>query len=173
LLALAALGLSRYPPRATLGASAALSSTALVAVLIVLGPDPNWYVPTTRIEAALALRPSCQPGDIVLAPPDIGLYAIGLTACKAYVAHEVSQDYRGREERMLAFYAQADAAARAAFLDRNCVTHVVLPGSPGELPRQWLGESTSFRQIARLGQGLSTISIYRREAPLACRAPLG
>jgi hypothetical protein len=159
LLALGALGLARFRPWVTLAAAAAMSSTAFFAMRIVLSDQPRWFVPAERMKAALALRPTCKRGDLLLAPPDIGLFAIGLTGCKAYVSEEFNPEDRDREVRL--FYSGADPAWRAALLDRHCVSQVVLPDA-GPVPKQWLGESTAFRQVARVGRMPATIGVYQR-----------
>jgi hypothetical protein len=169
LLALGALGLSRFPPAATLAVAAAFSVTSLVALRLVFSDNPYWYVPSERMDLALALRPHCRPGDLVLSPPDIGLYAAGLTACGAYVAHPATAGFEQRATEVNDFYARSDPAARAALLDRRCVTHVVLPGGAGDVPAAWLGQATPFRQVAQAGRGPAAIGAYARPTREGCR----
>jgi hypothetical protein len=164
-LALAALGLARMRAWVTLAAAAAMASTAFFAMRIVLSDQPLWFVRAERMGAALALRASCQRGDLVLAPPDIGLFAIGLSACKAYVSDRYNPEERDREVQ--AFYGGAEPAWRSALLDRRCIGHVVLP-DVGGIPSRWLGESTPFRQIARVGRMPFTLGVYRREGGAGC-----
>jgi hypothetical protein len=166
-LALAALGLARFRAGVTLAAAAAMASTAGVALRIVLSDQPLWYVRAERMAAALALRSSCQRGDLVLAPPDVGLFAIGLSACKAYVSDRYHTEERDREVQE--FYAGAEPAWRAALLDRRCMTHVVLPDL-GPVPGRWLGEATPFRQVARVGRMPFTLGVYRRAGGAGCSA---
>lgn len=166
-LALAALGLARFRAWLTLAVAAAMASTAFFALRIVLSDQPLWFVPAERMGAALALRSSCRRGDLLLSPPDIGLFAIGLSACKAYVSDRYHTEERDQEVRT--FYAGAEPAWRAGLLDRRCMTHVVLP-DVGGVPTRWLGESTPFRQVARVGRMPFTLGVYRREAGAGCPA---
>jgi hypothetical protein len=158
-LALAALGLARFRPWVTLATAAAMASTAFFAMRIVLSDQPLWFVPAERMQAALALRPACKRGDLLFSPPDIGLFAIGLSACKAYVSERFDPEDRDQEMRL--FYSSADPAWRASLLDRHCVSHVILPDG-GPIPKQWLGESTPFRQVSRVGRMPATIGVYQR-----------
>jgi hypothetical protein len=162
LLVLGAAGLASFAPRWTALAALCLSTSAVVATRIVLADDPNWFVPRERLAAGLALRGQCLPGDLVLAPPDIGLYVHGLTACDAFVSHPAAPGYADRLAQARVFYAGASPAARAGWLDRQQVTHVVLPGDAGPLPSAWLGNDTTFRAVARVGRGSGLITIYAR-----------
>ena len=167
-LALAALALARLRAWVTLATAGAMASTAFVAMQIVLSDQPLWFVPAERMRAALALRSSCHRGDLVLSPPDIGLFAIGLSACKAYVSDRYNPPERDLEVRK--FYAGGEPAWRAALLDRHCVTHVILPDI-GSVPSGWLGETTPFRQVARVGPMPITIGVYQRAGRTGCPAP--
>jgi hypothetical protein len=145
--------------------------TSVVALRLVFGDNPYWYVPAERMDLALALRPYCRPGDLVLSPPDIGLYVSGLTACGAYVAHPAAAGFDQRGAEVEVFYARSDPAARAGLLDRQCVTHVVLPGGAGDVPVAWLGPATPFRQVAQSGRGPAAIGAYARATRGECAAP--
>lgn len=167
LLLLGATGLARWPAWVTTVAAVALSSASVVAVKIVLAPEPSWYAPAPRREAALAQRASCHPDGISFSPADIGLYTIALTSCKAYLSHPwlsgAMPPYL--DERMAtvkAFYGPLAPQMRAAILDAADVTHLVLPGDAGTIPQAWLGADTRFRAIAVLGAGTQTISVYSR-----------
>jgi hypothetical protein len=164
LLLLAAIGLAVRPAWVTWATVAALCPTAVVATLLVWGPNPRWHVPRERIEAARLLRPACGPDDLALAPPDIGLYAAGLTACRVFVGHAAAQGYAEREAQARAFYGAADPAWRTAFLDAAGITRLVLPGEPGPVPAAWLGDATAFRHLAQAGEGAGAISVYVRGA---------
>lgn len=169
LLVLAALGLARFRPGLTAVAALLMASTALVALRIVFGTDPNWHVPRERREAALALRPACRPGDVVFAPGDIGLYAIALTSCKAYLSHSWAPDYARRVETVRTFYGAALPEDRAAILDRVNASRLVLPGE-GDVARAWLGPATPFVHAGVAGAGRAAIGLYaRQEAPGAGR----
>jgi hypothetical protein len=165
LLALSALGLGRWKPVLTLAVALAFASTALFAMRIVLTDQPRWFVASERWRAALALRSSCRPGDLVLAPPDIGLYATGLSACKAYLSHRIVTEFESRNEEAREFFEGKDLEGRVDLLDRGGITHLVLPGDPGEIPREWLGETTPFRRVATVRGLYSTISVFARPRP--------
>jgi hypothetical protein len=165
LLVLGAAGLARFPPTGTVLATLVLCTSAVVATRVALTEDPNWFVPRVRMAAAEVLRATCRKGDLVLAPPDIGLYAIGLSACHAFVSHPAGPDYASRVAEVRAFYASDSPAARRALLDRHRVTHLVLLGDPGPRPVGWLGGDTAFRAVARVGVGPDAITVYSR--PLA------
>lgn len=167
LLALAALGLAHLRAWVTLAATLAMATTALYALRIVLSDQPLWYVPAERMGAALALRDHCKRGDVLFSPPDIGLFAIGLSACKAYVSDRYHLEDRDREVE--SFYSATDPASRAALLDRRCITHVILPDEGG-VPSRWLGGSTPFRQVARAGRPPAVLGVYERADRGTCPA---
>ena len=171
LLALGALGLARLPPAATLAVAAALSVNAVVSLRLALDDNPYWFVLAPRMAVAAALRPHCRAGDVVLSPPDIGLYAGGLTRCGAYVAHPATTSFEARAAEVRDFYARDAPAARTALLDRHCLSHVVLPGGAGDVPSAWLGPDTPFRRVAGAGQGPAAIEAYARAGGTACRIP--
>jgi len=162
LLALGALGLSRFRPRATWLATAALSGGAAASLFIVLRPDPNWFAATERRNAALALRPLCSGPQRVFAPPDIGLFVIALTGCRAYVSHPVAPDYVERVARTREFYAATEPTRRAALLDLACAQHVVLPGPAQQRPVEWLGPETDFARSAEVRAGARSVEIHSR-----------
>lgn len=162
LLALGAIGLSRWRPLATWVAAALFSGTATVAVWIVLRGDPHWHVPKEQLLAAVALRPLCQPGDVVFAPPDIGLHVNALTRCRASLSHRVAPEYAARLAQAAAFYGSQEPERRRAVLDDACVSHVVLPGLSDERPLAWLGPETNFRRSAVVDSGPRVLSIHSR-----------
>jgi hypothetical protein len=159
LLALGALGLSRFPRHWTLLASCLFCPTAGIALGLVLSPNPRWYVPVDRLALVEALRPLCRPEDLLLAPADLGLLAIGRTPCKAYLAHGAEPDHARREEVVESFYREDSPGKRAARLGEWGVTHLVLPGDPGPKPEAWLGPDTPFARTARIG---TSLSLYTR-----------
>jgi hypothetical protein len=162
LLVLAALGLARARPRVTIAAAVLLSSTAVVALRVVLRSEPAWHVPASRRDAALALRETCRPGALLFSPADIGLYAVGLTSCRAFLSHSWVPAFKERQALVQGFYGAAPPAARTALLDRLGISHLVLPGDAGDVPAAWLGEATDFRRVALVGAGAETISVYNR-----------
>jgi hypothetical protein len=163
LLTLGALGLVPLAPRWTALAAVAFCTTAVVATRVVLVDDPHWFVPRTRMAAAVVLRDACRPGDLVFAHPDVGLYAIGLSSCHAVLAHRAVSDYEDRLAEATRFYDAATRAEdRADILDRRGVTHLMLPGEAGPRPAAWLGPRTPFERVAGIGAGPAEITIYSR-----------
>lgn len=168
LLLLAARALARFRPAITVLAALLLGSSALVAYRIVWRPDPGWFPPAERRAAASALRPPCREGGLVLAPADIGLYVIALTSCRAYVSHPAAPGYASRQAEASAFYGRADAAARGAWLDRRCITHLVLPGDAGEDAAEWVSAGAAFRRSGLVTGRAGAISLYARPRPAGC-----
>jgi len=162
LLLLASVGASRARPWVLGGLIAAFGTTAVVALRIVSRPDPNWHVPAYRRQAALAMRGSCRPGDLAFSPPDVGLYTIGLTACRAFVSHSVAPGFPEREAQARAFYGDMSPAARMALIDRWRATHLVLPGDAGPSAQAWLGADSPFTRIAQVGRPPGMVSVYLR-----------
>ena len=162
LLLLAGLGFSRLRPGATAALAVLSCSTAIVAVRVVSRPDPSWHVPAERLGAARALRAHCRPGDLVLAPPDVGLYTIGLTACHAFVSHAWAPGHKGRDAAARTFYGEMSPAERRAWLERMGVTFLVLPGDPGEAAPSWLGEEGRYAQVARRASPSGELTLYAR-----------
>lgn len=171
LLALAAFGFSRWRPAVALAVAAAFFSTGLVALSLLLEDNPGWFVPAVQLATAQALRPRCQPGDVALSPPDMGLYVNAYSACKAWVSHGVMADYATRVEATRWFYAPASAAARSAFLDREGIALLVLPGDGGPVPAEWLGADTAFLRVAQVGRAPFDASLYSRERRLISPSP--
>jgi hypothetical protein len=168
LLALAALGLARLRAGLTALLLPLFLTTSAVACWIVLRQSPAFFVPAERQAAALALRPSCNKGGTVFAPSDIGLYAAGLTGCRAVVSHAIALDYEALLPEVGAFYAGMPKDARAALLERLCATHLVLPGDQGDEPAAWLGDGSRFRRVASVGPASRRIDLYARPPAPAC-----
>jgi hypothetical protein len=164
-LVLLALALGRMRPGVTLAAAALLSASFVVSLRIAWRSDPNWHVPGERWAAAAAMRDSCRGGGILLGPPDVGLYTIGLTGCRAWVAHQSGPDHASRLGRLGAFYRSASPGERAALADQACATHVAMPA--GVDPRAWLGDG-SIRQAFVAGSGAASIQVAVRTPPAGC-----
>jgi hypothetical protein len=169
ILVFAALGLARLPRAFAWAGLVSLSTSALVAFRLTLLPLPYWFTPREHMQAAAALAPHCQQGDIAFAPVEISLFLAGLTPCKAYVSHVSHPDYAARAEEAQDFYATLAPAARASLLDRGCIRHVLLPGDDGPVPQLWLGSDTPFERSALVGAPPRQISIYTRAGPPPCR----
>ena len=167
LLALAAIGLGRFPVGYTIAAVLALSSTAVAAAWLTLQPTLAAYVPAERLALAWALRRDCRAGDRLVAPADIGLWAGGLTACRAFTSHAIEPAHDERREAVRMFYAQGDPAGRAAFLERACATHVVLPAS---LPAtQWIDGRVGLAPVAVAGNAERRLAAYRISSSCTAR----
>jgi hypothetical protein len=162
LLCLVALALARFAPAVTLVAALALSSTGAVALRLLLEDNPQWFVPRERVEAARALAAYCGRGDVLVCPPDIGLYANAYSACRAYVAHLGSADAVGRAAEVERFYV-ASPTDRAAWLDTHGVRFVVLPDD-GERPLRLLGAAAPYHRVAAVASAAGgAIGIYGRD----------
>lgn len=162
LLTLGAFGLALRPPHFTTLAALAFSTSLVAALAFVSRPSPLWLVPKTDMALVDALRPTCRPGDVVFAPPSIGILVYGLTQCRSFLSHRVEPAYEKRLDELRAFGAQ-DPRQRAALLDAYRITHLLLPGEAGEKPVAWLGEDTAFRRSAAV-TGNPLWSLYLREA---------
>lgn len=162
LLVLGACGLRARPVGHTLLALLLLSSSVVVQTRMLLGDDPNWFVPAERMAAARALRPLCQADDRLLAPPDLSLFAIGLTRCSAVAAHPAAPDFEARLAEVRAFYTTASVGERLALLETLRVTHLALPGHPGPGAEAWLGPGGPFAARASVGVGPTAITLYAR-----------
>jgi hypothetical protein len=160
LFVLGARGLGRLAPAATALVAISLSSTAVVALSIVLRPNPRWFVPQERFDAGLALRGVCQPGHRLLAPADIGLYAAALSSCHPLVAHPGAPDYESLAARLDRFYGPASASERRRLLADEGIDHVVVPGAAD--PEAWLGPGSGFSPASRVRGPHGALSIYSR-----------
>ena len=157
LLALAALGLARLP-RGVLEASLPLmATTAAVVTWLCATPGPGSHAPAGRWRVAAALRETCRPGEIVVAPPDVGLYAGGLSPCWPYVSHAAAPEHDTRAAAVRRFYGEASPEERAALLEQAGAALVVLPSG---LPPGWLGPGAALDATpSARGDGLAA---YRR-----------
>jgi hypothetical protein len=167
LLVLGAVGLARLPGRLLEAAVPLFAPTAVVVTWLLTLPSPGGHVSAERFAAALDLREACRPGELALAPADVGLFVGGLTPCWPFVSHAAAPDHPARDTAARRFYGDASPQERAALLDRACVAHVVAP--PGA-PAGWLGASTPYRlRPATAGPG-GGLAVWSREGA-AC-APL-
>jgi hypothetical protein len=163
LLTLGALGLLRLRRAAAVAVVAALSASALTTwSYMLLLKDVEWYAPSAEYAAAQAPAGHCGPDGILLAPPEISLYSLAFSACRVFVAHPASPDYPARAQLVHDFYFTWPAQSRARFLDRTGITLLFLPGDAGPVPVGWLGPSTRFRQIVRVGAPRILLSLYAR-----------
>jgi hypothetical protein len=131
LLALAALGLARWRPAATVAVLVLLSSPLAAALWRTTRLDAPAFVPAAEMEAAHALRAVCAPGDVALAPPPIGLYALAYASCTPFVSHPAMAGYDERLARARAFYAGGATEPRDRFLIAERVTVLVSPQGGG------------------------------------------
>ena len=169
LLLLSAGALARFRPALTALAALALATSALVAYRIVWRPEAYWFPPAEQRGAAVALREACRrDGGLVLSPPDIGLYVIALTSCRSYVSHPAAPGFPERQRETRWFYGPAEATERGAWLDRRCITHLVLPGDPGDAAQAWVSPGSAFRREGTVHGRFGAISLYSRPRPAAC-----
>ena len=142
LLMLAALGLAQRHRLLLPLAVPSLASTAIVATYLCTLPTPDSHPPAERWRVAIALRQACRPGDLVIAPPDIGLYLGALTPCWPFVSHAAAPGYGQAATAVETFYSDATAPSqRAAFVEQTCAAHLILPP---RLPPGWLGTADHF-----------------------------
>ncbi len=160
LLALGAVGLARYPASLTLAAVAAWSTTLVIAWGLVLTPNPHWLTSRENMEIVAALEPQCRAGDIVMAPPDLGLLVYGLTPCRALVSHPIAPDYEKHLQEVQRF-SVASPGERRELLDRVRVRHLILPGDAGPTPVAWLGPDSRYQRVAVVGSP-GRFSLYVR-----------
>jgi hypothetical protein len=129
----------------------AVGSTVPTALALVTSENPRWYPPAERVEAGRVLRERCSRGDVVLAPPDIGLYALGLSACRPFTSHPAEPGHDVRLAETEAFYTALDPAARRHLLDARGVRHVVVPGPEEQAGSLWLGADAPYAAAAGWG----------------------
>ena len=163
LLALGAAGLARFSARVTFATAVAFSPTLVVALRFVLTPNTLWLAPRENMEIVEALESECHPGDILMAPPSLGVFAYGLTACRAYASHPIAPDYERRRDDIQRF-SGASPRERLAFLDEARVRHLILPGDAGPIPVAWLGPAAPFQRVAVAGSP-GRWSLYERRPP--------
>jgi hypothetical protein len=125
----------------------------------MLQPMLAAYVPAERFALARALRGDCRPGDRLVAPSDIGLWAGGLTSCRAFASHAIEPAHVERAAAVRAFYEQGDPPGRAAFLERVCATHVVLPAA--RPPGHWIDPRIRLTPVAVAGPPGRQLAAYR------------
>jgi hypothetical protein len=166
LLLLAALGLGLSAPRWLDAAVPLMATSACVVAWLCTLPGPRTHPPAERWRLAQALRQVCRPGELVLAPPDVGLYVGGLTPCWPYVSHAAAPEYDERERAVRQFYDPlTPAAARGALLSSVCPAYVVLPAG---LPAGWLADDGAYRPRL-LAQGLTALTAWSRDPARPCR----
>ncbi len=170
LLVLAGLGVGRRSPRGLALAVPLLATNACVAAWLCTLPRLGTHPPAERFRIALALRPICRPGELVLAPRDVGLYVGGLTPCWPYVSHAAAPGFDDRQSAVDEFYSPlTPAGARATLLDRICPAYVVLPQP---LPAGWLADDGAYRPRA-VARGVGALAAWARDPAHPCpgRAP--
>jgi hypothetical protein len=155
------MALVRLRPQVALAVALAFSTSFLAALGYVSRPNPLWLTDRANMQVVEALRAACRPGDVVMAPPEIGLYAYGLTACRALVSHRIAPDHEDRLADLSRFGASTPPE-RLRFLDERRIRHLVLPGDAGPVPVTWLGADAPF---ARVAVASGALSLYTRTAP--------
>ena len=168
LLVLGAVGLARLPRGALEAAVPLMASTAAVVVWLCAFPGTPRHVPAERWRVAAALRAVCRPGETVLAPPEVGLYVGGLTACWPFVSHAAAPDHDARAQAVDRFYTLSGPEERASLLEGRCVAHVVLPP---HAPDGWLGPGAPYRPRLELPGPNGGIAVWSRDGAAACGTP--
>ena len=160
LLSLGALALGRFKAQATWLAALAFGLTFGVALRFMLTPRSFWLSNRETMAVVETLRTTCRKGDVLVAPPDVGLFAYGLTACRAFVSHRISP---GHDDRLAALerFGKVQPVERRAFLDNYHVRHLVLPGDAGPTATVWLGEGAGWTRVAVFGSP-PRLSLYTR-----------
>jgi hypothetical protein len=165
LLSLGAIGLGRMRRGVLEVAVPLFAGTAVVVTLLQLYPNPYRNVPADRWRIAAALGSVCRPGEMVLAPSDIGLYVGGLSSCWPWVSHSASPEHTSREAATESFYSSTPAE-RGRFLDEACVAHVVVP-------RAWLAggllPGAPYRHRLEVEGPRGGLAVYSREPGAPCR----
>ncbi len=142
LLALAAIGLARVARHALAIAVPLMATSAVVVVWLCTLPGPRTHPPLQSWLVAQVLRQECHPGDLVLAPAQIGSYVGGLTPCWPFVSHPAAPDYDARLRDVARFYDPSSTPAeRAALLATIGPAYVVLPPA---LPPDSFGASSPY-----------------------------
>jgi hypothetical protein len=160
LLTLAAIGLGRMRRRLLELAVPVFATTAVVVTWLQSSPNAYRDVPVDRWRVAAELRRVCRPGEVVLAPPDIGLYVGGLSACWPWVSHSASPEHETRDSATRRFYA-ATSGERRRFLDEACVSHVVVPG---DWPNSGLPPEAPYRLRLEVDGPGGGLAVYSRTA---------
>jgi hypothetical protein len=129
LLALAALGLARLRRGALAIAIPLLATSAVTLVWSCTLTTPRTHPPIQAWLVPQALRQVCRPGELVLAPPEIGRLVGGLTPCWPFVSYPSAPNFGARFEIAMRFYdPDSTPAERAALLAMVQPSYVVLPG---------------------------------------------
>jgi hypothetical protein len=165
LLTLAAIGLGRMRRGVLEAAIPLLAGTAVTYAWLQVDPNTYRNVPAERWRVATALRTVCRRGELVVAPPDIGLYVGGLSSCWPWVSHSFSPAHNARDQTTRRLYS-ASPRERGRLLEEICATHVVVPATwaGGGLPA---GAPYERRlEVEGMGGGLA---VYSRVAGSGCQ----
>ena len=164
LLSLGAIGLGRMRRGLLEAAVPLFAATAVVVSVLQLHPNPYRNVPSERWRVAAALGTVCRPGELVLAPSDIGLYVGGLSACWPWVSHSASPEHGSREAATGRFYSGAPLE-RGRFLDEVCATHVVVPRA---WPAGGLPPGSPYLRRLEVEGPRGGLAVYSRDEAVPC-----
>jgi hypothetical protein len=159
LLVLSAIGLGRMRRGVLEAAVPLFAITALVVTWRLAGPHPS-HVPASRWRVARALRAVCRPGELALAPPDIGLYLGGLSPCWPYVSHRASPEHDSRDAATRRFYSSSPVD-RGRFLEEAGIAHVVVPR---DWPSGGLSPRAPYRRRLEIEGPDGGLAVYSRTA---------
>ncbi len=149
LLLVAAL---RCPPRHLALATLLLAPSAVVALWRDCNPPPQRFPPAAYVQIAAVLRAHAQKDDVVLATPDVGLFAAGLSPCRVVVGHRVlTPDYDRRLSEVAAFYDPGTPSAwRREYVKEIGARYVAVPAGS----HSWLADLGPVRRFPVAGAEL-------------------
>jgi hypothetical protein len=161
LLVLAALGLARIGRGALTVAIPLLATSAATLIWLCTLTTPRTHPPLQAWLVPRALRQVCRPGDLVLAPPEIGRLVGGLTPCWPFVSHPAAPDFVARYLEVARFYGpDSTPAERATLLAMVRPSYVVLPG---DLPQGALTLAQPYLLAFEIRGPTGTLAIWRRQ----------
>lgn len=138
----------RCPPGVLPIAALVLSPTSLFLLWRAFHPAPQAFVHEDYAAAADALRASCRPGDVAIAPTDLSLLLAARTPCSVALGHRLLTPRLSAEvaDGNRFYAAETSPQWRLDYLARKDASIVLLPAGQGA----WLGSSTRYRQMLRL-----------------------
>ncbi len=164
LLSLGAVGLGQLRRGVLETAVPLFAGTAVLVTSLQLRPNTYRNVTAERWRVAVALRGLCAPGELVVAPADIGLYVGGLSSCWPWVSHATAPDFAAHDEAVDRFY-HGTPEERRVFADRVCAKYVVVPLA---WPRGGFPAGAPYHLKAQVGRGKRAIAVYSRNAGAPC-----
>jgi hypothetical protein len=168
LLVLGAIGLARLGRGVLQAAVPLFATTAVMVTWLQIEPNAYRDVPAERLQVAWALRSVCHPGELALAPSDIGLYVGGLSACWPWVSHSYAADHAARSAAIERFYS-SPPASRGRQLEEICPTYVVVPAT---WTRGGLPAGAPYERRLEVEGTSGGLAVYSRIAGAPCHDAL-